>query len=147
MIKSGFFLPRTFAFVLVAKDDEKKTTDQQNIDLIDEKQSRLATTQTSKKRKDRVKTSKKSNKHTSSTSETDSVAHSSGNYSAQLENKLKWAVDEVCNSTNWKFFQFFSFFFQLAKSQNPNRINAMCTVIIKLTETIKALKDYEFASV
>ena len=98
--KVRFFLLRTFAFVLVAKDDEKKTTEKQNIDLIDEKESRLTSTQPSKKRKDRVKTSKKSNKHTSSTSETDSVAHSSGNYSAQLETKLKWAVDEVWNSTN-----------------------------------------------
>lgn len=41
----------------------------------------------------------------------------------------------------------FCFFFkQLAKSHSPNRINAMCTVIIKLTESIKALKEYELVS-
>lgn len=65
--------------------------------MIDEKESRLKSPQTNKKKKERVKTPKKSSKHTSSTSETDSVDHSNGNYSAQLENKLKWAVDEVRN--------------------------------------------------
>lgn len=43
----------------------------------------------------------------------------------QLESKLKWAVDE------------------LSKSQSPTRINEMCSVIVKLTETIKALKQHE----
>ncbi|CAF1100235.1 unnamed protein product [Adineta ricciae] len=43
----------------------------------------------------------------------------------QLESKLKWAVDE------------------LTKSQNATRINEMCSVILKLTETIKALKKHE----
>ena len=54
---------------------------------------------------------------------------------------MKYGIQPIENSLNPFFFS------QLAKSQNPNRVNAMCTVIIKLTETIKALKDYEFASV
>ncbi|CAF3737517.1 unnamed protein product [Rotaria sp. Silwood1] len=40
----------------------------------------------------------------------------------QLQNKIKWAVNK------------------LIKIQNPNRINEMCTVIIKLKETIEILK-------
>ncbi|CAF1055169.1 unnamed protein product [Adineta steineri] len=91
---------------------------------------RLTSAQSNDKKKDRAKRSKKRNKKTSSTtSEVDGMLNTNSNYSAQLENKLKWAVDE------------------LTKSQNPNRINAMCTVIIKLTESIKALKDYEIVSI
>ncbi|CAF1159633.1 unnamed protein product [Adineta steineri] len=83
---------------------------------------RLTSAQSNDKKKDRAKRSKKRNKKTSSTTSEVDAYH-------QLENKLKWAVDE------------------LTKSQNPNRINAMCTVIIKLTESIKALKDYEIVSI
>ncbi|CAM4849115.1 unnamed protein product, partial [Rotaria magnacalcarata] len=46
----------------------------------------------------------------------------------RLETKLKWAVDE------------------LIKIQNPDSINEMCTVIIKLTETINILQDHERTS-
>ncbi|CAF4255069.1 unnamed protein product [Rotaria sp. Silwood2] len=47
----------------------------------------------------------------------------------RLENKLKWAVDE------------------LTKTRNPNRINKMCKIITKLAQTIKVLKIYEMTSV
>ncbi|CAF3499714.1 unnamed protein product [Rotaria sp. Silwood1] len=43
----------------------------------------------------------------------------------RLENKLKWAVNE------------------LIKTQNPNRINEMCKIITKLAQTIKTLKTQE----
>ena len=42
-----------------------------------------------------------------------------------------------------RFFPSSSSRFQLTKTDSPTRINAMCTVISKLTESIKALKDYE----
>jgi len=87
----------------------------------------LSSAQSINKKKDRVKRSKKRNKK-SSTCEIENVSNDNTNYSVQLENKLKWAVDE------------------LAKSQSPNRINTMCTVIIRLTEAVKALKEYESAS-
>jgi len=103
-----------------AKNNKETTTG--------ENDQRLTSTQSNTKKKDRVKRSKKQNKKRSLTSEGDSASNDNTNYSIQLENKLKWAVDE------------------LTKSQNPNRINAMCTVIIKLTESIKALKEYERAS-
>ena len=85
---------RSIFSVLVAKDDGK-TTGKQNIDLTDGKESRLTSTQSTNKKKDHVKTSKKRSKKTSSTCESESVINSSGNYCTQLENKLKWAVDEV----------------------------------------------------
>ncbi|CAF0957375.1 unnamed protein product [Didymodactylos carnosus] len=51
-----------------------------------------------------------------------------GIYSEKLAMKLKWAVDE------------------LTKSNQPNRIAALCTVITKLTESIKALKQLEMTN-
>ncbi|CAF2486213.1 unnamed protein product [Rotaria sp. Silwood2] len=93
-----------------------------------EDEQRLTSAQPIVKKKDRVKHSKKRNKKTSVTYDSENVSSENTNYSVQLENKLKWAVDE------------------LTKSQNPNRITAMCTVITKLTESIKALKEYETAS-
>ncbi|CAF1108786.1 unnamed protein product [Rotaria sordida] len=47
----------------------------------------------------------------------------------RLENKLKWAVDE------------------LTKTQNPKRINEMCKIITQLAQTIKILKKQEMTSV
>ncbi|CAF1303533.1 unnamed protein product [Rotaria sordida] len=47
----------------------------------------------------------------------------------RLENKVKWAIDK------------------LIKIQKPNRINEMCTVIIKLIETIDLLKKHEMTSI
>jgi len=108
--------------------DNKTTTGKQNVDSTGEDDQRLTSGQSMNKKKDRVKRTKKRNKKTSLTGEGDSVSNETTNYSTQLENKLKWAVEE------------------LAKSQSPNRINAMCTVIIKLTESIKVLKEYELAS-
>ncbi|CAF1261384.1 unnamed protein product [Adineta steineri] len=65
----------------------------------------------------------------SSTKHKDKKQRSGDNLSDynKLENKLKWAVDE------------------LTKSQSPNRISDMCAVIIKLTETIKILKEHELS--
>ncbi|UJR37042.1 hypothetical protein I4U23_029747 [Adineta vaga] len=97
--------------------------------ITEDKDQRVTSAESMAKKKERVKRSKKRSKKTSSASEGDVVPNINTNYSVQLENKLKWAVDE------------------LAKSQNPNRINAMCTVICKLTESIKALKEYETTSV
>ncbi|CAF0950055.1 unnamed protein product [Adineta ricciae] len=94
-----------------------------------EKDARETSAESNTKKKERVKRTKKRSKKTSSTFDGEVAPTESASYSAQLENKLKWAVDE------------------LAKSQSPNRITAMCTVICKLTESIKALKEYETASV
>ncbi|CAF1247876.1 unnamed protein product [Rotaria magnacalcarata] len=93
-----------------------------------ENEQRLTSAQSFNKNKDRVKRSKKRNKKASTSCEGDYGSNDNKNYSIHLENKLKWAVDE------------------LSKSQSSSRINAMCTVIVKLTESIKALKEYEMTS-
>ncbi|CAF1063094.1 unnamed protein product [Rotaria sordida] len=93
-----------------------------------ENEQSVTSAQSINKKRDRVKHSKKRSKKTSTTYENESVSIENTKYSVQLENKLKWAVDE------------------LIKSQNSNRITAMCTVIVKLTESIKALKEYETLS-
>ncbi|CAF3501453.1 unnamed protein product [Rotaria socialis] len=93
-----------------------------------ENEQRLTSAQSFNKNKDRVKRSKKRSKKASTSYEGDDGSNDNKNYSIHLENKLKWAVDE------------------LSKSQSPSRINAMCTVIVKLTESIKALKEYEITS-
>jgi uncharacterized Zn finger protein (UPF0148 family) len=108
--------------------EKKETTGKQNDTSPGENDQRTTSAQSVNKKKERIKRPKKRNHKASSTYEGDSVSNENTNYSTQLENKLKWAVDE------------------LAKSQNPSRINAMCTVIVKLTESIKALKEYQLAS-
>jgi hypothetical protein len=55
----------------------------------------LTSAQSNNKKKDRIKRSKKRSKNASSTCEGESVSNDPTNYSSQLENKLKWAVDEV----------------------------------------------------
>ncbi|CAF3450101.1 unnamed protein product [Rotaria sp. Silwood1] len=118
---------RQLLCVACTEVDVENATDNKETTKGEDEQ-RLASTQSVTKKKDRVKLSKKRNKKTSVTYESENVSNENIRYSVQLENKLKWAVDE------------------LTKSQNPNRITAMCTVITKLTESIKALKEYETAS-
>jgi hypothetical protein len=93
-----------FCFVLVEKENkETTTTGKQNfsvlylnyINSIEENDQRLTSAQSINKKKDRVKRSKKRSKKSSSICEGDSVSNDNTSYSFQLENKLKWAVDEV----------------------------------------------------
>lgn len=64
---------------------------------------------------------------------------------AQLENKLRWAVNEVSADATERSSRTNRFLLQLTTSQNPTRISEMCAVIVKLTEAIKALKEHEQA--
>jgi hypothetical protein len=69
--------------------DQNKDTDESTQDSC----SKLVSNHPTKK--NRVKNSKKRNKKTSLISEVDSCASDKVTYCNQLENKLKWAVDEV----------------------------------------------------
>ncbi|CAF1189524.1 unnamed protein product [Rotaria magnacalcarata] len=76
---------------------------------------------TRNKKKDRIK---RSQQQKTKKEHVENISNCNG-----LETKLKWAVDK------------------LIKIQNPDRINKMCTVIIKLTETIDILQAHERVSV
>lgn len=64
------------------------------IDLIGENETRLTSTESAHKKKDRVKSSKRRNKK-SSVCESTQASNENRSHSVQLENKLKWAVNEV----------------------------------------------------
>jgi hypothetical protein len=85
---------KNFFFPLVVKE-KKETTGKQNNISTGENDQRTTSAQSINKKKERVKRPKKRNHKASSTYEGDSVSNENTNYSTQLENKLKWAVDEV----------------------------------------------------
>ncbi|UJR09152.1 hypothetical protein I4U23_013400 [Adineta vaga] len=113
----GDTCPECNCILLRTTDDKLLCVGCNEIDMNNEKSENGELTTTANKKKEDKKRSKKQ--------KTKKESNETRNSCDQLENKLKWAVDE------------------LAKSQNPARINEMCSVIVKLTETIKALKKHE----
>jgi hypothetical protein len=74
-------------FAFIVKDEKE---------IIPEKSEQRSTSaQSFNKKKDHVKRLKKQNKKNLSTCEDDNSSNNNTGYAVQLENKLKWAVDEV----------------------------------------------------
>ena len=59
----------------------------------------------------------------------------------EIKMGCRWSKEKLLSSKSFLIHRIFSS--QLTKSQNPNRINEMCSVIIKLTEALKALKELD----